>query len=93
MDAFGCENLDERQEHLRTASQILKQESDKLFYQQTEDEIGLLAYQQNLELACPGISFVGSSLYSTLFRCIVVGYAFFDVFLIVNEAKKRRRRR
>lgn len=73
IDAFSADNLDTRQEHLRTASQILKQESDKLLYQQTEDEIGLLAYQQNLEMTCPGISFVGSSLYSTLFRCIVVG--------------------
>jgi len=69
--AFETKDLDERDEQIKEASNVFRG-VDAFAYQQTEDELGLLLLQRDLETAL-GEPFVGASLYTTLYQCILRG--------------------
>lgn len=73
IDAHASAEVLQRVEKLKKAVAIYKK-TDKFAHQQTEDELKLLEFQIDLEKNFPGTEFVGSSLYSTLYRCIMLGH-------------------
>jgi len=71
--AYREEKLDDMQGHLKSVGDILKKSSAyPVEAKLTEDELGLLTVQKDLENSLGG-TFVGSSLTNTLYRCILMG--------------------
>lgn len=61
-----------KKEHLRTSLGLYKQQAGSYAAKATEEQIGLLLTQRDLEISLGG-QFVGSSVSSTIYRCILMG--------------------
>jgi hypothetical protein len=69
-EAYEVEDLDMRKESLRSALNLYKK-GNSYAAKATEEQIGLLLLQRDLEATLGGY-FVGSSLSQTIYRCILM---------------------